>query len=62
SVPENGKMTTHTFVDSNGVPLLKFTGILDMPHCYMPELAVMVWDQFFCHFRRKADGSIQYIY
>ena len=55
-------MTTHTFVDSNGVPLLKFTGILDMPHCYMPELAVMVWDQFFCHFRRKADGSIQYIY
>ena len=61
-VLETGKMTTHTFTDANGVPLVKFTGISDMPHCYIPELAAMVWDEFFCHFRRKPDGSIEYIY
>lgn len=62
SVLVNGKLTTHTFVNEQGVPLLKFTGIEDMPHCYTPELAHMVWDSFFCHFKRHADGTIEYIY
>ena len=57
---ENGKYCTVTFSDQAHVPLLRFTGVQDLPHTYTPEMAQMFWDQFFCHFRRKADGSIQY--
>ena len=57
---ENGKYRTWTYHDARGVPLLRFTGVQDMPHTYTPEIAQIYWDQFLCHFRRKADGSIEY--
>lgn len=57
---ENGKYRTWTYTDAKGVPLLRFTGVQDMPHTYTPEIAQIYWDQFLCHFRRKADGSIEY--
>lgn len=58
---ENGKYQTWTFPNAQGVPLLRFTGIQDTPHSFSPEMAQMYWDQFLCHFRRKADGSIAYV-
>jgi len=58
---ENGKYTTYTYTDEQKVPLLKFTGVKDFPHAYTPEICYLFWDQFFCHFRRKADGSVEYV-
>ena len=58
---ENGNYHTYTFLDDNHVPLLKFTGVQNLPHAYTPEMTHILWDEFFCHFRRKADGSIEYI-
>ena len=57
---ENGKYHTYTFRSHDGVPLLRFSGIEDTPHTYTQEFAQIYWDQFLCHFRRKADGSIMY--
>jgi poly(3-hydroxybutyrate) depolymerase len=62
SILQNGKYTTHTFCNSRGVPLVKFSGVMDLPHCYMPDMANLVWDEFFCHLRRKKDGSVQYTF
>ena len=59
-VLENGKYRTLTFSNSDGIPLLKFTGILDTPHSFTQEFAQIYWDQFLCHFRRKDDGSVLY--
>ena len=57
---ENGRYHTHTWKDEAGRPLLKFTGIQDTPHTFTPEMAQIYWDQFLCHFRREADGSVTY--
>lgn len=57
---ENGKYRTYTFRNDQGVPLLKFSGVDDTPHCYTQEFAQIYWDQFLCHFRRKADGTVTY--
>lgn len=57
---ENGRYRTLTFADAEGVPLLRFSGIRDTPHTFTPEMAQIYWDQFLCHFRRRADGSIVY--
>ena len=57
---ENGKYRTLTFANQAGMPLVRFSGIQDTPHTYTPEMAQIYWDQFLCHFRRKADGSIVY--
>lgn len=57
---ENGKYRTYTFCSQQGIPLLRFSGVDDTPHCYTQEFAQIYWDQFLCHFRRKADGSIEY--
>lgn len=57
---ENGKYHTYTFPNREGVPLLRFTGIEDTPHTFTQEFAQIYWDQFLCHFRRKADGSVEY--
>ena len=56
----NGRFTTHTFLDGAGIPFIKFTGLRAYPHCYTPEISWMVWDQFFCHYRRKRDGPIEF--
>lgn len=58
---ENGKYHTYTYLNDHHVPLLRFTGVQDLPHAYTPEMAGLYWDQFFCHFRRKADGSVEYM-
>lgn len=57
---ENGKFRTRTYSDQKHIPLVRFTGVRDMPHAYTPETAQLYWDLFFCHFRRRADGKIVY--
>ena len=60
AVLQNGRYDTYTFPDNRGIPLLKFTRVNRLPHAYTPEMAWMYWDQYFCHFRRKSDGSVEY--
>ncbi len=57
---ENGNYHTYTYPDALGTPMLRFTGIAHAPHAFAQEYAQIYWDQFLCHFRRRADGSIVY--
>lgn len=53
---------THTIMrNSQGVPLVRFTGVKNWPHTITPELCFMIYDEFFSRFRRKADGSLEYL-
>ena len=47
--------------DAEKVPLVRFTGVTNWPHTYTPELAFMVYDEFFSRFVRHADGSLEYL-
>lgn len=47
--------------DAQGIPLVRFTGIKNWPHTYTPEQAFMIYDEFFAHFRRLEDGSLEYL-
>ncbi len=52
----------HTIIrDENGVPLIRFTGVKNWPHTFTPELAFMIYDEFFSRFIRRADGTLEYL-
>jgi len=52
----------HTIVrDAQHVPLVRFTGVINWPHTYSPEVSLFIWDDFFARILRKADGSIEYL-
>ena len=58
---ENGDYIHDVYRNAQGVPLVRFSTVRDLPHSYSPEMAQMTWDEFFCRFRRNADGSITYL-
>ena len=37
---------------------VRFTGVKNWPHTYSPELAFMIYDEFFARFVRHADGTL----
>ncbi|MBQ4307362.1 MAG: hypothetical protein II759_02155 [Lachnospiraceae bacterium] len=47
--------------DEEKVPLVRFTGVTNWPHTYTPELAFMIYDEFFSRFVRHADGTLEYL-
>ncbi|MBQ6551251.1 MAG: hypothetical protein IJL78_07580 [Lachnospiraceae bacterium] len=47
--------------DADKVPMVRFTGVTNWPHTYTPELAFMVYDEFFSRFVRHSDGSLEYL-
>lgn len=49
------------FRDASGVPLVRFTGVKNWPHTYSPELAFMLYDEFFARFVRRKDGTLEYL-
>lgn len=57
---ENGKYTTHSYLSSQGIPLVRFTSIRNTPHSFTHEFAQIYWNEFLCHFRRKEDLTIEY--
>ncbi len=57
----NGVYRNLTVMDSDGVPMVTFTGVEGMPHTYTPEIARIVWDEFFCKFSRDEDGTARYM-
>lgn len=46
--------------DDEHVPLLRFTGIKGWPHTVTPSSSRMIYDEFFCHFKRNDKGRIGY--
>ena len=47
--------------DENAVPMVRFTGVSNWPHTYSPELAFMIYDEFFSRFVRHSDGTLEYL-
>ena len=47
--------------DKEHRPLVRFTGIDRWPHTVTPETSMMIYDEFFCKYRRLEDGSSEYI-
>ena len=47
--------------DKDQIPYLRFTGIAGWPHTVTPSSSRMIYDEFFCRFRRKEDGSSEYL-
>ena len=47
--------------NANRVPLVRFTGVTGWPHTVTPETSLKIYDEFFCQFIRKADGTSVYL-
>ena len=47
--------------DENKVPLVRFTGVINWPHTYSPEVAFLIYDEFFSRFVRHSDGTLEYL-
>lgn len=45
---------------TQGVPMLRFTTTLEKPHCITPQDPFFYYDQFFCHYSRREDGTLCY--
>ena len=58
---ETGIYMHSVFRNQEGVPLVRFTGVKNWPHTYSPELAFMIYDEFFSRFSRHEDGSLKYL-
>ena len=58
---ETGIYMHSLFNTEAGVPLVRFTGVKNWPHTYSPELAFMIYDEFFSRFIRHEDGSLEYL-
>jgi len=56
-----GIYNTVTIRDAEKVPMVRFTGVTNWPHTYSPELAFMIYDEFFAQFIRKEDGELVYL-
>lgn len=58
---ENGVWKIHTWLNKDMTPLLRYTLGMGYPHGFPAELNWQMWDDFFCHYSRKADGTLIYI-
>lgn len=58
---ENGAYSHRMYLDGAHRPLVRYTAIRDFPHQYTPEIARMLWDEFFCRYRRLPGGEVEYI-
>lgn len=54
---ESGIYMHHVWRDRDGVPAVRFTGVRNWPHTYSPEVAFMLYDEFFSKFVRHEDGT-----
>ena len=58
---ESGIYKNTVCYNADHVPVVTFTGVEGWPHTVTPETSVKIWDEFFCKFRRKADGTSVYL-
>ena len=38
--------------DKNGIPMIRYSWITDLPHATMPEMSFRIWEDFFSKLRR----------
>lgn len=57
---ETGRYVSRTFPGDGGAPLVKFTGVSETPHAYLPDEARMIWEEFFSRYSRDANGVLRY--
>lgn len=48
-------------LEKDGTAPVWFTQVDYMPHATMPEMSFRIWEEFFAHYRREADGTIHYV-
>ncbi|MCH1982676.1 hypothetical protein MCG98_08885 [Ruminococcus sp. OA3] len=58
---QNGIYKNYVWYDKQRVPVVRFSALKGFPHAYTPENAWMTWDEYFCKFKRKRDGSVEYL-
>ena len=57
----SGNFEHHIWRDENKVPLVRFTGVINWPHTYSPEVAFLIYDEFFSRFVRHDNGELEYL-
>lgn len=48
------------FFDRDGIPMVRFTSVRDMPHATMTEMSFRIWETFFSKFSRLDDMTVHY--
>ena len=49
------------FSTADRVPLVRYTSVRNWPHTYTPELAFMVYDEWFSRYVRHENGELEYL-
>lgn len=57
---DNGHYHTLVLYDDQKRPVVRYTEMKGCPHTYTAGMSEMTWDDFLCHYSRKADGTIVY--
>ena len=57
----SGNFVHYLWRDKDKTPLVRFTGVINWPHTYSPEIAFLIYDEFFSRFIRHKDGSLEYL-
>ncbi|MBQ4239710.1 MAG: hypothetical protein II672_01180 [Oscillospiraceae bacterium] len=57
----SGNFVHTVWRDENKVPMVRFTGVVNWPHTYSPEVAFLIYDEFFSRFVRHSDGTLEYL-
>ena len=58
---QSGHFVHYLWKNDCGVPLVRFTGVINWPHTYSPEIAFLIYDEFFSRYVRHADGTLEYL-
>ncbi len=56
----DGRYLNKEWHTTSGVPMLRYTTTLEKPHCITPQDPFFYYDQFFCFFSRRKDGTLCY--
>ena len=56
----DGRYLNREWCTEEGIPMLRFTTVLEKPHAITPADAFFYYDQFFCAFQRDAEGMLYY--
>lgn len=52
----NDRWLDLSYEDGGGHPMVRYTQLEYFPHATMPEMSWRIWDEFFAHWSRTADG------
>ena len=59
-IVDNGYTVTHTWVNAEAIPVVKYTLYKDSIHSCHTGIAYYVWDEFLCGYSKDAEGNRYY--